>query len=181
MSKVKADAYGQLKLHTGTYPVLRIHRIDSISESFCGGFWCYFRQVEKTTWTWYCPWFKEPIISICQSAATGYGSEQETYTHTKILNLYSANPITSTTEGHIQNTTHRVFPQPSSSFIVVEDYSGAAFLTDLNGGIISNINFNEGEPYDLNPLALPNGIYLLHIGSEATQNRETLKIIIQKE
>ncbi|MES2703203.1 MAG: T9SS type A sorting domain-containing protein [Bacteroidota bacterium] len=156
-----ADAYGTLKLPSGTYTnVLRVHQVTISRDSINFG----VPSVETNrseTYNWYAAGFRSPLLTLTYDTAAGvsYLSDARYYTKNSPVSVLN------TSAAQLQ-----VYPNPASGSIHIafgsSDKPTAIVITDIMGreaGRIAaeQIGNRTDVTYDVSGLA--NGMYIIHM------------------
>ncbi len=162
-----ADAWGTLKLPTGTYTnALRIHTINIRKDSAAIPGMPYVQESQTETYSWYAPGFHYSLM-VLNYDTSGSGSLYLSDAQ------YFKKPAT-TSVGYVQPlvTTLSIFPNPAVDratmrFNASEAGNVSIMVTDMSGREVYAyeirkvaIGYNEA-PIDIS--SLPNGVYTVRV------------------
>lgn len=175
-----ADAYGTLKLPTGTYNnVLRVKSVNDAKDSMYIFGTSNVNHDINVSWLWYTASGRYPLFEIVKTTST---TQSGTY-HSKAVAYRSGGTFIAE-----KNTLHSIFISPNpvtdaanikvncqqacSAIINVLDLAGNKMQTVFIGSLfpgVNNFQFNRGQ---LSP-----GMYLLEVIADGV--RDEAKIIVQ--
>lgn len=174
---VTADGSGTLILPSGSYNVLRVKTVQTMTDSFVG---FYSAQYYFVTYTWYSAAQKFPLMTFNQLSTTLFSSTN--YSENVLIN----SQVVGIAESPSLITGINLFPNPASdnanlNFTLAENQPITISISDPEGKKILEINRGElsaGEYFqNIDVTSLSKGIYFVKIQGE--KNSTCSKLIVQ--
>ena len=180
LDSMTGDAYGTLKLPTGTYiNVLRVHMIAYSVDSFISGGVTYFDTSRGEGYLWWTPGFHNPLLLIgLDTAGSGTPYISTVIYYNQMLSLKAAQLADA--GGGVQVYPNPVKDEAHITFYAKDNEAVTITATDMTGRTVSAAmteNARQGQnDISYSTASLPAGMYLLRI---QTADNTVLKKIVK--